>query len=126
MFCRNIIEFPLWKITSTRYALHCSTSHAKFMKNFGVTFAKDMTYRALEICRDRNESTFRQNIDHSEAHCKQEHQDILYIQNASSSTSMTWQLYSTSIFIIDIYNTLSFGYSHLEVLRGRRWGRLRG
>ena len=98
----------------------------KFMKKFGRTFAKDMTYRAPEICRNGNESTFRQNIGHSEVHCKQEHQDILYIQNASSSPSMTWQLYSNSIFIIDIYNTLSFGYSHLEVLRGRRWGRLRG
>ena len=89
MFCRNIIEFPIWQITSTRYALHCSTSHAKIHDFFGMTFAKDRTYRAPEICRNGNESTFRQNIGHSEVHCKQEHQDILYIQNASSSTFTT-------------------------------------
>ena len=32
---------------------------------FGMTFAKNWTYRAPEICRHGNESTFRQNIGHS-------------------------------------------------------------
>jgi hypothetical protein len=34
MFCRNIIEFPFWQITSTRYVLHCSTSHAKIHEKY--------------------------------------------------------------------------------------------
>ena len=38
--------------------------------NFGMTFAKNRTYRAPEICRNGNESTFRQNIGHSEFPCK--------------------------------------------------------
>ena len=37
----------------------------KFTENFGMTFAKKWTNREPEICRNRNESTFRQNIGHS-------------------------------------------------------------
>jgi hypothetical protein len=32
MFCRNVIELPFKKITSTLYVLHCSTRHAKIHK----------------------------------------------------------------------------------------------
>ena len=35
------------------------------MKFFGMTIAKKWTNREPEICRNRNESTFRQNIGHS-------------------------------------------------------------
>ena len=34
----------------------------KFTKNFGMTSAKMWTNREPEICRNENESTFRQNI----------------------------------------------------------------
>ena len=37
----------------------------KSMEIFGMTFAKNSTYRAPEICRNGNKSTFRQNIGHS-------------------------------------------------------------
>ena len=37
----------------------------KFTRNFGMTFAKKWTNRAPEIFRNRNESTFQQNIGHS-------------------------------------------------------------
>src|SRR3954469_21263743 len=38
----------------------------KFTENFGMTFAKKWTYRAPEIHRNGNESTFRRNIGHSD------------------------------------------------------------
>ena len=37
----------------------------KFTENSGMTFDKKWTNRAPEICRNGNESTFRQNIGHS-------------------------------------------------------------
>ena len=37
----------------------------KFTENFGMTFAKKWTNHEPEICRNGNESTFRQNIGHS-------------------------------------------------------------
>ena len=37
----------------------------KFMENLGMTFAKKSTNREPEICRNGNESTFRQNIGNS-------------------------------------------------------------
>ena len=39
---------------------------SKFTVNFGMTFAKKWTYREPEICRNRNKSTFRQNIGPSD------------------------------------------------------------
>ena len=65
MFCRNVDSFPVRQIPGTRYVLVCSTSHAEIHGNFGMTFAKKWTNREPEICRNRNESTFRQNIGHS-------------------------------------------------------------
>ena len=47
----------------------CPTFLAQVMpkstENFGMTFAKNWTHRAPEICRNGNESTFRQNIGHT-------------------------------------------------------------
>ena len=37
----------------------------KYTENFGMTFAKKWTNREPQICRNGNESTFRQNIGHS-------------------------------------------------------------
>src|ERR1041385_322854 len=39
---------------------------SKFTVNFGMTFAKKWTYREPEIFRNRNKSTFRQNIGPSD------------------------------------------------------------
>ena len=47
---------------STRYAYYLAQIMPKFTENFGMTFAKKWTYRAPEIHRNRNESTFRRNI----------------------------------------------------------------
>ena len=65
MFCRNVDSFPVRQILGTRCVLVCSTSHAEFTENFGMTFAKKWTNREPEICRNGNESTLRQNIGHS-------------------------------------------------------------
>ena len=65
MLCRDIDSFPVRQIPGTRYVLVCSTSHAKFTENFGMTFTKKWTNREPEICRNGNESTFGQNIGHS-------------------------------------------------------------
>ena len=59
----------------------CPTFLAQVMpkstENFGMTFAKNWTYRAPEICRNGNESTFRQNIGHSYP-CKQYQHSIYF------------------------------------------------
>ena len=49
----------------TRYAYFLAQVMPKFMGNFDMTFAKKWTYRAPKIHRNGNESTFRQNIGHS-------------------------------------------------------------
>ena len=55
------------QIRGTRYFLHILAQvMPKFTKNFGMTFAKKWTNREPEICRNGNESTFRQNIGHSD------------------------------------------------------------
>jgi hypothetical protein len=41
MFCRNIVEFPFWQITSTRYFLHIIAQvMLKFTEKSGMTLAK--------------------------------------------------------------------------------------
>ena len=50
----------------TRYAYYLAQIMPKFTENFGMTFAKKWTYRAPEIHRNGNESTFRRNIGHSD------------------------------------------------------------
>ena len=51
---------------STQYAYYLAQIMPKFTENFGMTFAKKWTYRAPEIHRNGNESTFRCNIGHSD------------------------------------------------------------
>ena len=60
---RNDIKINL--CASTRYANYVAQIMPLFTGNFGMTFAKKWTNREPEICRNRNESTFRQNIGHS-------------------------------------------------------------
>ena len=60
---RNDIKRNL--CASTRYANYVAQIMPLFTGNFGMTFAKKWTNREPEICRNRNESTFRQNIGHS-------------------------------------------------------------
>ena len=50
----------------TRYAYFLAQVMPKFTEIFGMTFAKKWTYGAPEICRNRNDSTFWQNIGHSD------------------------------------------------------------
>ena len=57
------ISFPA--TPDTRYAYFIAQVMPKFTENFGMTFAKKWTNREPEICRNRKESTFRQNIGHS-------------------------------------------------------------
>jgi hypothetical protein len=65
----------------------------KLMEIFGMTFAKKWTYGAPEICQNGNESTFQQNIGHS---------DIL-----RHSTNI-----AKSYNINDIYHITSMTYEH--------------
>ena len=58
---------PVVANPDTRYAYFLAQVMPKFTGNFGMTFAKKWTYRAPEIRRNGNESTFRQNIGHSES-----------------------------------------------------------
>ena len=51
---------------STRYANYVAQIMPLFTGNFGMTFAKKWTYRAPEIHRNGNESTFQRNIGHSD------------------------------------------------------------
>ena len=66
MVCRNAVSFPSQQITGTRYAYFLAQVMPKFTGNFGMTFAKKWTYLAPEIHRNGNESTFQQNIGHSD------------------------------------------------------------
>lgn len=61
---RNDIKRNL--CASTRYANYVAQIMPLFTGNFGMTFAKKWTYRAPEIHRNGNESTFRRNIGHSD------------------------------------------------------------
>src|SRR4051812_43103887 len=60
----------------------------KITEIFGMNFAKNWTYGAPEICRNRNESTFWQNIGHSKhmtygSYCKM----TKYISSTKYKTS---------------------------------------
>ena len=61
---RNDIKRNL--CASTRYANYVAQIMPLFTGNFGMTFAQKWTYRAPEIHRNGNESTFRRNIGHSD------------------------------------------------------------
>ena len=61
---RNDIKINL--CASTRYANYVAQIMPLFTGNFGMTFAKKWTYRAPEIHRNGNESTFGCNIGHSD------------------------------------------------------------
>ena len=61
---RNDIKRNL--CASTRYANYVAQIMPLFTGNFGMTFAEKWTYRAPEIHRNGNESTFRRNIGHSD------------------------------------------------------------
>ena len=61
---RNDIKINL--CASTRYANYVAQIMPLFTGNFGMTFAKKWTYRAPEIHRNGNESTFWRNIGHSD------------------------------------------------------------
>ena len=60
--CRFI---PVAANPGTRCAYFLAQVMPKFKGNFGTTFAKKWTYRAPEIHRVGNESTFQRNIGHS-------------------------------------------------------------
>jgi hypothetical protein len=61
-----LIHSPSGKSQALHMSLFLAQVMPKITEIFGMTFAKKWTYGAPEICHNGNESTFWQNIGHSE------------------------------------------------------------